>query len=238
MLSAMAYFGDKVSRAVEKAGVWHGGCVTVACLKNEGDFLRQRRGVSQLLILIAVAHQGYRMRICRPKLVGRGLHNWALKMSAEENQIVHLVLRVPLITRVQGRPINTIEAHNEIIEKMGRVSLAKFGQAGTRARSEKLKAQIERGVETLLILVVKQGARHLGYQSPLASIHYGKPDNQILSVAPPYYATLGPAGLWFIVTSPFVTSNLDDFRLATNRRPVANVVSECRTSAMLVERAQ
>jgi hypothetical protein len=91
----------------------------------------------------------------------------ALKMDAGERQVVHLLLRVPLETRVQGKRINTIEAHNEIIEKIGQVALAKFGQPGTLARSEKLKAQIERKVETLLILVVKRGARHFGYQSPL-----------------------------------------------------------------------
>jgi hypothetical protein len=158
-------------------------------------------------------------------------------MSTDECQVVHLVLRVPFVTRVNGSRIHTVDAHNEIVQKMGRVALSKFGKPGTLGRSERLKAQIERGIETLLILVVKQGARHFGYQSPLASIHYGKPNSEIVTIAPPYYAKLvKPAGLWFIVTSPFLASSLKDFRLATNRRSLADVVSECRTSSMLVER--
>ncbi len=150
---------------------------------------------------------------------------------------VHLLLRVPLMTRVEGRAFNTIEAHNQVVEKIGRVSLAKFGSPGTLARSEELKAQIYEGIETLLILAAKRDDRFLGYQSRLTAVHYGKPDKTILGISPPYYAKLGsPADLWFTVISPFVTAALKDFRLATNRRPVLEVMSECRTSSMLVER--
>src|SRR5258707_1060610 len=101
----------------------------------------------------------------------------------------HFVLRVPLMTRVQARSFNTIDAHNQVIEKIGKVALGKFGKSGTVARTEMFNAQIGQGVETLLILVVKRDDKFLGYQSPVLSVHHGDP-GEIRELAPPYYANL------------------------------------------------
>ena len=151
----------------------------------------------------------------------------------------HLVLRVPLRTHIDGRTFDTVEAHNKVVDKIGRVALAKFGNPGTLARVETLKAQIEQGVETFLVLVVKQNNRFFGYQAGLTSVHYGAPDRKIIRIAPPYYSDLGlSADLWFTVASPFVACALRDFRLSTNHRPLLDVIRECRTASMLVEKAR
>lgn len=147
----------------------------------------------------------------------------------------HFVLRVPLMIRVDGRSFGTIEVHNEVVKATGRLALAKFGNPGTVSRVEKLKAQIEEGIETLLILVVKRDDKFLGYQAPLSTIHYGQP-GVLASLAPAYYAKTGETSrLWFVVNSPFVRSELASFRLVTNHRPLVAVMSECRTATMLVE---
>src|ERR1700733_7036705 len=57
-------------------------------------------------------------------------------------QVAHFALRVPLLTNVRGRKLDTVETHNSTAEKSGRVALAKFGQAGTRARVDQLQTQI------------------------------------------------------------------------------------------------
>jgi hypothetical protein len=148
---------------------------------------------------------------------------------------IHLVLRVPLMTRVDRRSFSTIDAHNEVAEATGRVALAKFGNPGTASRVEKLKAQIEEGIQTLLILVVKRDDKFLGYQAPLSTVHHGQP-GELATLAPAYYAKLGETPrLWFVVNSPFLRSELAGLRLATNHRPLVAVMSECRTATMLVE---
>jgi hypothetical protein len=149
----------------------------------------------------------------------------------------HFVLRIPLVTKAHGRSFNTVEAHNQAIQLSGRVAMAKFGDPGTRTRYEKIKNQIDDNVETLLILVSKQGDRFFGFQSRLSSIHYGKPNAQIISIAPDYYrAEEWPGRLWFIVSSPFLSCALEGLCLSTNHRPLLDVVRECRTASMLVEK--
>jgi hypothetical protein len=150
---------------------------------------------------------------------------------------IHFVLRIPLITKINGRSFHTVEAHNQVIQSSGRVAMAKFGNPGTLARYEKIKNQIENDVETLLILISKQGTQFFGHQSRLSSIHYGKPSPQIAGIVPDYYrAEDWLARLWFVVSYPFMSCALEGFCLCTNHRPLLDVVRECRTSSMLVEK--
>lgn len=147
----------------------------------------------------------------------------------------HFVLRIPLMTRVDGRSFSTIEAHNDVAKANGRLALAKFGNPGTGSRVDKLKAQIEEGTETRLILVVKREDKFLGYQAPLSAIHHGKP-GALASLAPTYYAKTGETPLlWFVVNSPFTRCELAGLRLVTSHRPLVAVMGECRTATMLVE---
>ena len=151
-------------------------------------------------------------------------------------KIVHFALRVPLGTRVEGRTINLIEAHNEVVSKLGQVALAKFGSPGTAKRAKTLQQQIDDGINTLLVLVAKRGDRFLGYQSRLSSIIWGKPTATIKNATPSYYRYLDQTPeLWFMVDTPFVQSDLTKFRLVSNHRPLLDVLGECRTSSMLIE---
>lgn len=149
---------------------------------------------------------------------------------------VHLVVRVPRISRVNRISVDTVKAHNETLARLGRVAIAKFGSPGTRARCDRLKAQIDGGLETLLILVTKQGGQFLGYRSRLTSVHLGKADEAILSSAPTYYDDLSnDAKLWFTVTVAFEPVSLEEFSLTSNGRPLLEVMRECRTASLLVE---
>lgn len=151
---------------------------------------------------------------------------------------IHFVLRIPLMTRVNGRSFSTIEAHNDVAKKNGRLAIAKFGNPGTTSRVTRLDGQIKQGIETRLILIVKQDDRFFGYESRLIAVHHGKPGD-LASFAPPYYAETGETPLlWFAVNSPFARCDLAQYRLVTNRRPLLHVISECRTATMLVETAK
>lgn len=157
-------------------------------------------------------------------------------MGPESERIAHIALRVPLVTSVGGHKFSTVEIHSRIVEARGRVALAKFGQAGTDARVGQLQAQIERGVRTLLILITKREKEFIGYQSELRSVHRGKPTLEILSAAPEYYSQLDlDPQLWFLLENSFKQTDLAKFRLTTTQRPLIDVISECRTSSMLVE---
>ena len=148
---------------------------------------------------------------------------------------VHFALRIPRISQIRGQKINTIEAHNEVIVKAGRVALAKFGAPGTKERIQKLELQIEKGITTRLILIAKNGNDFFGYQSPVTVVYRGPPTASLTALAPPYYRNLDTEGsLWFVVESVFTRVDLNGFLLNSSGRRLSDVVKECRTSAMLV----
>jgi hypothetical protein len=71
----------------------------------------------------------------------------------------------------------------------------------------------------------------------LASVHYGKADQIILATAPAYYSDLGEqAKLWFTVIDPFELIDIEQLSLASTRRPLLEVMRECRTASLLVEK--
>jgi hypothetical protein len=159
-----------------------------------------------------------------------------------ESKPMHFLLRVPRLTRIEGSAaltINTIDAHSKRIQELGRATIAKFGKPPPASTVERLKKQIKEGKRTYLILVVKSaGTRktHLGYQTEIASIRLGAPTDEIKNSAPTYYRELGyGAGLWFTVDAPLAPSDLSRFRLVTNKKPVLDVITKCRTPSMLVE---
>ena len=88
--------------------------------------------------------------------------------------------------------------------------------AVVRQAADHLEFQIANELETLLILVTKQGDSFLGHKSCLKSVHFGKPTEKLLEAAPAYYKELDAlaANLWFTVTAPFKPADLRQFAAA------------------------
>jgi hypothetical protein len=157
-------------------------------------------------------------------------------MMSVATKDVHLVVRIPLVSKVKGRMINTIKAHNDVVDRLGLVTVAKFGKPGTAKLVERLNEKIGRAC---LILVAKENGRFLGFQSRLSSMHRGSPTPEMISASPAYYGDIGEtAGLWFTARDPFTECDLASLRLSSNQRPLLDVLRECRTSSMLIERTR
>ena len=149
---------------------------------------------------------------------------------------VHFLLRVPLRTRANGDLIPTVEAHSEILEAKGAVAFGKFGAAIEQSTIDRLTKQIKDGTKTFLILAAKSGPIFLGFEAEVSEIRGGKLGPELSAVTPPYYAKLyDEPAVWFILRGHFSVSDLSSFRLWTKKRPLLDVMSETRTSAMVVE---
>lgn len=152
---------------------------------------------------------------------------------------IHFAMRVPLRTVVGRRPIATIDAHIQAANEHGVVSVVKFGAPGVKSRADTLNNQLSEDISTYLILVTKQNSEFRAYQAELVSVHFGGITPNILKYAPAYYREIGASGgLWFVAKAPFTPSDLREFRLASNRRPLQDVLAECRTSSLLVYREE
>jgi hypothetical protein len=157
-------------------------------------------------------------------------------MNSVKDKFVHLAIRFPLMAKVGGQQFNIVDAHNEVVTRVGCVAFAKFGKPGTNARIAQLRRQIENGNSTLLILIMKRGANFIGFQSQMSAVHLGRPTSQIAAVRPSYYEKIyeNPE-LWFVVNRPFAKADLKSIRLASNGRPLLDVLRDSRTASMLVE---
>jgi hypothetical protein len=166
-------------------------------------------------------------------------HFLGTAMPEKFEKPVHLVLRIPMVAQIAKQRFSVVDAHNVIFEKLGNVAVAKWGQSGTRARADRLQRQIENGSETLLILVAKSGGQFLGFQAPLSGVHLGKPTAQIRAISPPYYDQLGEgSSLWCTVNRAFVPADLQNLHLASNERPLLDVLGDSRTTSMLVKSSE
>ena len=77
---------------------------------------------------------------------------------------------------------------------------------------------------------------YAGFSSEISNIHSGKPTQEIEDATPEYYRRLGiSSSLWFALCTPLEPFDLRNLQLLSNKRPLLNVMRECRTSSMLVE---
>jgi hypothetical protein len=149
----------------------------------------------------------------------------------------HLALRIPLATKVDGRDIDTVSAHNDVVSAKGAVAFAKFGAPLVQGTIKLLADQIEQGIETALFLVGKKGPDFTSFKSRLSGIYKGKLPKEIATLTPDYYSLMDDreTSLWFVVDRPFIPCDLTPLRLRSNKRPLLVVLGESRTPAMVVE---
>lgn len=147
----------------------------------------------------------------------------------------HLVLRIVPTVEAAGRQVRVIDAHNEVAGQSGRVAVGKFGAPIGIGIMAGLTAALATQPPPELYLVTREGDRFHAHRSTLVWVGSGLPSD-FASTVPAYYRELRqPPSTWLVVDGPFVPTNLDGLVLASNRRPVAAVLAECRTVAMLVE---
>jgi hypothetical protein len=161
-------------------------------------------------------------------------------MVNELEPSVHLVLRIPVTTRIAGKVVDTVSAHNETFKAFNVALFAKFGASIVAKSLDNLNRQIGNGVETRLILVSQVRRKALrsftAHQARLASIYPKHLPSEYESFAPSYYKDVEQVpSTWFRLSCPFKPCDLQGLRLASNKRSLLEVIRECRTTAMLVE---
>lgn len=162
--------------------------------------------------------------------------SFARKRSNDDGPRNHLALRIPASTRVSGKLVRTVALHNEHSKRFGSVLFAKFGAPIASKTLQILNDQIRERQQTLLIVVSKVGKSFTAHQAPLASVFSQHPSSEHERFVPDYYKKLGQVtSAWFRLDGPFVDCNLERFRLSSTKRTLLDVVTVCRTPAMLVE---
>lgn len=148
---------------------------------------------------------------------------------------LHFALRVMRDTRINGHRIPTIESHNDAIKQHGRTVVGKIGREIGEVILGRLNRQIERGIETHLVLVTKHEGDFSGHKSRLVAAATTPPAS-FETFQPTYYSRLPERpSTWFTIDTPLTPCALDDYRLFSNLRPLLTVVSESRTVGMLLE---
>ena len=148
-----------------------------------------------------------------------------------------LVLRIPEYVRIErGLKFSTIGAHSEVAREQGEVMFGKFGAALKGASLQRLEASKGAG-SPRLIVVMKKGS-FVGFSAVLGGITDKLPSPAEQRYVPEFYHLLAEMNetpsTWFRLMSPFEPIELSSFSLVTSGRPLLEVISETRTSMMLV----
>ena len=158
----------------------------------------------------------------------------SLELTDSERRIQHVVFRVARLANVGSRQIDVIDAHNEVQSKHGAVAWAKFGHRLDPRKLRILASRVAGGQTATAYVVLKQSGEFLGYSSRIQQVLTADeppPDKLV----PPYYSHLDvlPAA-WFVLGRPLKPTSLHGIRLASNERPLLDVISECMTAFFFV----
>lgn len=158
-------------------------------------------------------------------------------------ECLHIVLRIQRHVQYQGQKSDVVELHNAVAAKHGAVAVAKFGQPLSGARVDIIRDEIRGERGNRLILLFKERGEFVAVSARLQDIPTGSIDNSLI---PSYYNALGSfansavnmsRATWFTVREKFTPATISDLYLATSKRPLLDVVGECRTSALFVSQS-
>jgi hypothetical protein len=154
--------------------------------------------------------------------------------DTSDDTTLHLLLRLSRFASVDGRRIDIVDAHNEVIETHQKVALAKHGRSVSKVRIRKLCEQIEKGTPTFLVLAFRKSNAFSAFAAPLSRVITGRV--QDVAEKPSYYKSLVDfePSCWFILSDRFCEISLEELCMAKDGKNVVEVMGECRTSLMFV----
>jgi hypothetical protein len=149
---------------------------------------------------------------------------------------MHLLVRVPRYMRVQGRAFDVIEEHNAAFRANGKVAVAKFGTPFSRVVFGAITQAIRANAATLY-LVTKEDDEFFAWAGRIVSIGtFSGAESGLVDLFPEYYRSLLNAPTSYLcLGSELREASLRGLMLASNTRPVLDVMRECRTAMMLVQ---
>lgn len=157
---------------------------------------------------------------------------------ATPTKVMHFLLRLDRSVRTGSSKVDVIDAHNQIVERMGRVGLGKFGMAPSEKRCRILQEQTAQGRRNYLYLSTKSGAERATFRAPIKTIIHRSDNHDIAKIVPSYYDELprhlGSPSIWFVVAEPFAATSLEGLLLASNSNPAVDIIMRGRTTLMMV----
>ena len=156
----------------------------------------------------------------------------------------YIVLRKKPTVRTGLNELDVITEHNSVFDKAGSVAVGKFGVSWHQSKCDEFSACIKNGSTIYLLLVSRTAKGFNGFRARIRDIQLA--NNKILPQFPPYYNLLNrqpslretalatKPSMWFRIAERLKPYPLLNLSLLTNKRPLLDVLNECRTTMMLV----
>ncbi|WP_146747656.1 hypothetical protein [Paramagnetospirillum kuznetsovii] len=149
---------------------------------------------------------------------------------------IHIAIRSPLSIKLGSKKFNTVGEHNAIVNSCGSVLFAKFGLKPDGKKIKSLSRHVLLNETTNLYLFSRCGDGIIGHFSEISAIYEENPPNEFKHLIPEYYSLIdAPRRLWFLLSREITETPIDRLKLGSSGRGLVEVVSECRTSAMIVK---
>lgn len=147
----------------------------------------------------------------------------------------HIALRLAPNRSIDGKTFSIVDEHNRVAVEHGKMALAKFGSGLGLATAADLRAGLEGGDRPYLFAVSKREREFEGFCAPIVDLFGPVLPPMHKHLVPAYYAELDlNAGSWFLLGGPLSRCGLGNLHLASNGRPLVQVLRESRTSLLPV----
>jgi hypothetical protein len=152
------------------------------------------------------------------------------------SRALHLILRTPERAVVAFRKsISIVDEHNKLWTANGEVLLGKFGMPLASRVTMLLRSRLTLVHPPKLFLVMKSKGNFFGYEAEMSRLVDGCPPDSVQHLIPSYYTLLSDTPQsWIGLRTPLKKGDLSQLSLLSSGRNLLNVLSECRTAAMLV----
>jgi hypothetical protein len=156
----------------------------------------------------------------------------------------HIILRIKASIKIQGQMLDVVTEHNKVFNESGSVWVGKFGASWHKPKCDDYNNAISHGQKIYLYLVTKNESGFIGYRAKICEVILS--DCKRTLIYPEYYHLLGrqpilldtalaaKPSMWFHLSEPLRLHALEKLKLFTNKRPLIDVLKECRSTLMLV----
>jgi hypothetical protein len=156
----------------------------------------------------------------------------------------HIVLRIKPAIKIRWEELDVVSEHNRVFDETGSVAVGKYGASWPQFKCDDINTDIEDGAMICLFIVWHTKGGYKGYRARIREVFLsGSKKNPPF---PAYYNSLGQQrrladalltskpSMWFHLSERLKPYTLMNLRLLTNDRPLLDVLSDCRSTIMLV----
>lgn len=145
----------------------------------------------------------------------------------------HIAVRLSQPSTARGGGQSIIDAHNDLVRRHGECAFGKFGAPISFGTKSLIDAQIGKGQETFLYVILRDGDKVSAFRAKIRSVAQKiSKETEGQFVFPTYYSERPASAI--IIGEEFRETSISHLVVSSSNRPLLDAVLSSRTPLMLV----